>query len=100
MAVMGSDNIVVGKSPSKRPPKTVIVENLAKQASASAPSESSPSAQEEHCGAMSQQPCYGGMISTPQKFLHLVGCHEPKGIKSTDKSTAKSTASGSRSRMR
>jgi hypothetical protein len=27
---------------------------------------------------MSQQPFYGGMISTPQKLLHLVGCRDPK----------------------
>jgi len=75
---MGNDDIVVGKSPSKLTPKTVIVENLANRAGTSAPAESSSSAQERHCGAMSQQPCYGGAVSTPQKFLHLVGCHEPK----------------------
>jgi hypothetical protein len=78
MAVMGNDDIVVGKSPSNRSPKTVIVEDLAKRAGTSAPAESSSSAQERHCGAMSQQPCYGGATSTPQKFLRLVGCHEPK----------------------
>jgi hypothetical protein len=78
MAVMGSDDIVVGKSPSSRSSKTVIVEKLAERAGASAPAESSPSPQEHRCGAMSQQPFYGGMISTPQKLLHLVGCRDPK----------------------
>jgi hypothetical protein len=73
MAVMGSDDTIVGKSPSDRTPKTVILENLAKRT----PSKSSASAQERHCGAMSEQPCYGGATSIPQKLLHLVGCREP-----------------------
>ncbi len=94
---MGSDDIVVGKSPSNRSSKTVIVKNLAKRAGASAPAESSPSAQERHCGAMSQQPCYGGATSTPQKFLHLVGCHEPKDG-SKDASKAKSPVGKVRAR--
>jgi hypothetical protein len=96
MAVMGSDDIVVGKNPSSRTPKTVITDNLAQHVGAPAPAESS-SAQEQHCGAMSQQPCYGGATSTPQKFLHLVGCHEPKdGIK--DGTKAKSPADRVRAR--
>jgi hypothetical protein len=78
MAVMGNDNIVVGKSPSARIAKTVIIEKLAQCAGASTPAGSSPSPQERHCGAMSQQPCYGGMTSTPQKLLHLVGCRDAK----------------------
>ncbi len=94
---MGSDDIVVGKPSSNQSAKTVIVENLAKQAGASAPDQSSSPAQERHCGAMSQQPYYGGAISTPQKFLHLVGCHEPReGSKDTP--TAKSPAGGARAR--
>jgi len=78
---MGSDDIVVGKSSYSRTAKTVIVEKVAKSAGASTPAESSSSCaspQERHCGAMSQQPFDGGMTSTPQKFLHLVGCRERK----------------------
>ena len=75
---MGNDDIVVGKSPSHRISKTVIIEKLARRAGASTPAQSSPLPQERHCGAMSEQPCYGGMTSTPQKFLHLVGCRDAK----------------------
>lgn len=96
---MGSDDIVVGKSPSKRTPKTVIVDHLAKQAGASAPDETSPAAQERHCGAMSQQPFYGGATSTPQKFLHLVGCHEPRD-KSEGKTEGRPPAATGRTRAR
>jgi hypothetical protein len=87
MAVMGSDDIVVGKSPSDRTSKTVILEDLAKRAGVSATAESSASAQERQCGARTEQPCYGGATSIPQPFLHLVGCREP-GVKSGTKSPA------------
>jgi hypothetical protein len=34
---------------------------------------------EPPCGAMSQQGSeFSGNLSAPQKFVHLVGCHEPK----------------------
>ena len=92
---MGSDDIVVGKSVSDRAPKTVILENLAKRAGVSAPAESSPSTPERHCGAMSEQPCYGGATSIPQKLLHLVGCREPGA-----KSGTTSPAPAGRSRAR
>lgn len=73
---MGNDDIVVGKNTPTRAPNAVIVEKLAERAGASAPSHPTQSPQERHCGAMSQQPC-GGAVSTPQKFLHLIGCHDP-----------------------
>lgn len=95
---MGSDDIVVGKSgksPAERTSKTAILENLAKPAGASATAESSPSVQERHCGAMTEQPCYGGATSIPQTFLHLVGCREPGA-----KSGTKSPAPAGRSRAR
>ena len=80
---MGNGDIVVGKKPSKKPssrtPKTVIAETLAKRAGTSAPADSVvPAGKERHCGAMSQQRGDGGTISTPQKFVQLVGCREPK----------------------
>ena len=75
---MGNDDIVVGKSPTSRNSKTVIVKKLAQRAGATTPADPSPSPQERHCGAMSEQPFYGGATSTPQKFLHLVGCRDAK----------------------
>ncbi|MBV8925189.1 MAG: hypothetical protein JOZ74_07440 [Bradyrhizobium sp.] len=33
---------------------------------------------QRHCGAMSQQRTDSGTTSTPQKFVHLVGCRDPK----------------------
>ena len=36
-------------------------------------------AQPQNCGAMSQQGSeFRGNVSAPQKFVHLVGCREPK----------------------
>ena len=76
---MGSGDVVVGKKPSARKPKTAIVENLAKRAGVSTRQrEPAPGNTEGHCGAMSQQRSDGGAVSTPQKFLRLVGCHESK----------------------
>jgi hypothetical protein len=73
MAVMGSDDIVVGKNPATRKPAAAS-ENPTNPASAPA---TSP-AREEHCGAMPQQRADSGTASTPQKFLRLIGCHEQK----------------------
>jgi len=77
MAVMGNGDIVVGKNPPQIR-KRLIVDNLSKPAGTSAPSEPSPSAKEGHCGAMSQQRGDSGAVSTPQKFVRLVGCHDVK----------------------
>jgi hypothetical protein len=86
MAVMGSGNIVVGKKPSARKPKTVIVEKLAKRAGASMRRKEAPQGNNEgHCGAMSQQRSDSGAVSTPQKFLRLVGCHETKADRSGER---------------
>jgi hypothetical protein len=81
MAVMGSGDIIAGSNPSARKPKvisrTVIVKSLAKGAKASTQLAETTSV-ERHCGAMSQQRSDSGAMSTPQKFLHLVGCRDPK----------------------
>jgi hypothetical protein len=34
-----------------------------------------------HSGAMSQQRCDSGGASTPQQFVHLVGCRERKATR-------------------
>jgi hypothetical protein len=83
MAVMGSGDIIAGSNPPTRKPKvqptTVIAKNLAKGAGASAgEAKTTPGAAERHCGAMSQQRTDSGATSTPQKFVHLVGCRDPK----------------------
>lgn len=72
---MGNDDIVVGKTP---PNKTVIVDNLAKRGGAPAPAASVLSAKAGHCGAMSQQRGDSGAVSTPQKFVRLVGCRDAR----------------------
>jgi len=75
---MGNDDIVVGKKSQMRAPKSVIAENPAKRAGVSAPTDAGSAKLEQHCGAMSQQRGDSGAISTPQKFVRLVGCREAK----------------------
>jgi hypothetical protein len=68
MAVMRGDNIIVGSKPT-----------TAK--STSAESETNSRAKKQRpgfCGAMSQQRCDSGAQSTPQKFVRLVGCRDPR----------------------
>lgn len=78
---MGSGDIIAGSNPFTRKPevtsKTVIVKGLAKGANPSTQRAETNSG-ERHCGAMSQQRSDSGAMSTPQKFLHLVGCRDPK----------------------
>jgi hypothetical protein len=78
MAVMGNGDIVVGKSPSTRKSKPVSPENFTKRGGASTPAQSIPGKEERHCGAMSQQRGNSGTMSTPQKFMRLVGCRDSK----------------------
>ncbi len=82
---MGSGDIIAGSNPSTRnpkakpktTPKTVIVKNLSKGAGAPmGRNETTAGRAERHCGAMSQQRTNSGAVSTPQKFLHLVGCRD------------------------
>ena len=60
MAVMDRDNIVVASTPPRKPAAT-IVEKPATL-----------------CGAMTQQRDDLSNQSAPQKFVHLVGCHDAK----------------------
>jgi len=78
MAVMGSGGIAVGKSSPTRKPGSVSQENLTKRAGTATPAESIPAREERHCGAMSQQRGDSGGMSTPQKFVRLVGCRDAK----------------------
>jgi hypothetical protein len=76
MAVMSNGDIVVGKNAPARTSASITPENRAKGTEKSAPMQAAH--EEHHCGAMSQQRGDGGAVSTPQKFLHLVGCRDPK----------------------
>jgi hypothetical protein len=79
MAVMGNGDIVVGSKSPPRNPTDVTVKDLADRVAAAKPAGASDSAEtERHCGAMSQQRGNSGMLSTPQKFVRLVGCRDAK----------------------
>jgi hypothetical protein len=79
MAVMGGDDIVVGK-PASRETSQAIVAHLT--APAGSPDRQKVDRQDggrpRFCGAMSQQRDDSGAQSIPQKFVHLVGCCDPK----------------------
>jgi hypothetical protein len=82
MAVMDRGDIVAGSKSTRKPqanPQGVIVDNRPSPAdAATGRSESASGNAEQHCGAMSQQRCNSGATSTPQQFVHLVGCRDPK----------------------
>jgi hypothetical protein len=87
MAVMDRGDIVVGNKSTRKSqqkpqesPQGVIVDSLPKRAGGSTGrNEAAPGNVEKHSGAMSQQRCDSGAISTPQQFVHLVGCRDRKG---------------------
>jgi hypothetical protein len=84
MAVMSSGDIVVGKRSSSAKPKikkiepTPVIAESPKRTLAPRAIETTSAQTTGRCGAMSQQRADGGMISTPQQFVHLVGCREAK----------------------
>lgn len=79
---MARGDIVGGNKSTRKSqanPQGVIVDNLAKRAGGTAPREGSgPGNVVSHSGAMSQQRCDSGTTSTPQQFVHLVGCRDRK----------------------
>ena len=89
---MGNGNIDVGKQTPTRKPGQPAVELMSgrngssEQRIASSLNQDSlkqNSLKAEHpCGAMSQQSDeFRGNLSAPQKFVHLVGCREPKAVR-------------------
>jgi hypothetical protein len=76
---VGNGNIDVGNQTPTRKPGQPAVELIAGRTGPSEQRIDSPPKTEHPCGAMSQQ---GGEFhdnqSAPQKFVHLVGCCEPK----------------------
>jgi hypothetical protein len=73
MAVMGSGDIAGGKNAPARKSASVSPENSAERTG-----DPISGREELHCGAMSQQRANNGSMSTPQKFLHLIGYRDPK----------------------
>jgi len=75
-------DIVGGSKPTRKPQANsqgVIVDNLPKRVGATSQREGlAPANVGSRSGAMSQQRCDGGATSTPQQFVHLVGCRDRK----------------------
>ena len=82
---MGNGNIDVGKQTPTRKPGQPAVE-LASGRNGSPEQRIDSSLKTEHpCGAMSQQGDeFHGNLSAPQKFVHLVGCREPKVVRDAE----------------
>jgi hypothetical protein len=82
MAVMGGDNIIVGSKRTTSKSNPATVDDLAERNGLSRPASDTlrpvRTRSPDLCGAMSQQRCDSGSQSTPQKFVRLVGCHDPK----------------------
>jgi hypothetical protein len=82
MAVMRGDNIIVGSKPTTSKSTSVTVEDLAEHVTLSRPvvDKRDPVKKQwpDVCGAMTQQRCDSSSQSTPQEFVRLVGCHDPK----------------------
>ena len=75
---MGGDDIVDDRKSRGRAATTVTVQDPAKHVAAPAPPAFALAKPEQHCGAMSQQRGDSGEASTPQEFVRLVGCRDPK----------------------
>ena len=76
---MGSGNIGVGKQTATRKPGQPMVDGLSGRDGSSGLRIDNSLKSEPACGAMSQQGGeFRGNVSAPQKFVHLVGCREPK----------------------
>ena len=79
---MRGDNIIVGSKPKSPKSVAVITEDSAERTGLPRPTGNTLRAVQgrspDVCGAMSQQRCDSGSQSTPQKFVRLVGCHDPK----------------------
>ena len=82
---MGNGNIDVGsESPTRKPGRPAVKNSSGSIGSSELRIDSSLKTEREGkspglCGAMSQQGGeFRGNVSAPQKFVHLVGCREPK----------------------
>jgi hypothetical protein len=76
---VGNGNIDVGNQTPTRKPGQPAVELTSRRNGSPEQRIDSPLKTELRCGAMSQQGGeFRGNLSAPQKFVHLVGCREPK----------------------
>jgi hypothetical protein len=75
-------NIDVGNKTAARNPDQPVIERLARTDGAPKLRIEAPNTvrmkRSPNCGAMSQQCGDSGNYSTPQKFVQLVGCRDPK----------------------
>ena len=84
MAVMARGDIVGGSKSTRKPHQAnaqgVIVDNLSNRVGSAGQHEVAAPGNVvvSHSGAMSQQRCDSGTTSTPQQFVHLVGCRDRK----------------------
>jgi hypothetical protein len=79
MAVMAGDNIVVGKPSVRKRSQAIIAHPTMPTGPADQPKvDRTGGRRPQLCGAMSQQRDDSGAQSMPQKFVHLVGCRDPK----------------------
>ena len=76
---MGKGDIVVGgKTPPRKSANATVKDFADRIATARLSGAPDFTETERHCGAMSQQRGDSGTLSTPQKFVRLVGCRDPK----------------------
>ncbi len=76
---MGNGNTGVGKRTATRKPGQMQAENFSALGGFGESRIDNSLKTERRCGAMSQQGSeFSGNVSAPQKFVHLVGCREPK----------------------
>jgi hypothetical protein len=82
---VGNGNIEVGNQTPTRKPGRPAVELMSGRNGSPEQRIDSSLKTEPPCGAMSQQGGeFRGNLSSPQKFVHLVGCHEPKFVKGSE----------------
>jgi hypothetical protein len=82
---VGNGNIDVGKQTPTRKPGQPAVELTSRHNGSSEQRIDSSLKTEPPCGAMSQQGGeFRGNLSAPQKFVHLVGCREPKVVRDAE----------------
>lgn len=78
---MGNGNIGVGK----QTPTRKSGQPASRRNGSSEQRIDNPPKTERLCGAMSQQGGeFRGNLSAPQKFVHLVGCREPKVVRDAE----------------
>jgi hypothetical protein len=76
---VGNGNIDVGNKTPTRKPGQPVVDRLAGDAEPGIGNQNPLKTERPKiCGAMSQQRGISGNESAPQKFVHLVGCRDPK----------------------